>query len=132
MRLITTASLVAVLALTAACSGGGGGGSGPGTGPGTAISLGEREVPGYKLAVSRDGGLVTLAVTPLDGAAAPASVEALIGAEADWDLAVAGQDFGGNRYAWTIPTGGTGRVWVRITDAEGDEMESGYEDFALP
>lgn len=114
--------------LLAACSGGG---SGSGPGPGATL-LGERELPGFQVAVSREAARVTVQVTPVDGAAAPAQVEAVVGQTVAWDLALSGQDLGGGRYAWTMPAGGAGRVWVRITDTDGDTLESGSEDFMLP
>ncbi|MBA3699993.1 MAG: hypothetical protein H0W78_14185 [Planctomycetes bacterium] len=126
MRLIPLA-LIALI-ITGCTSSGGGDSSTPPSG-----EIGRRAVPGYEVIVSRE-------------ATAPAGVYRvdLVGAppqQVDAWVACCGYDpdaatipaeaIAGTTNAWrvTLPTGG--KLWVRITDAGGNLLEVGGDDFPV-
>ena len=139
MRIFLWAALFCTV--LSSCGGGGGGGDGGGgvtvTVPGT--QLGTRAVPGYTLAVSSPATVqpgatlsVQAMVTPDADIAAPVQVEAAIGAS-EPTVWLAGS-VSGQAWTWTVtlPADLTGqRVWVRLTDPDGNSAGSGCDDFAL-
>lgn len=142
--------LVAVLMLLAACGSGGGAGGAmapsspapvPSPGPAPATGdLGVRALPGYSVRIRQVGSAtagspltIRAAVTPAAGMPAAAAVEAAIAEEEPVDWIAASPD-GEGEWSWTgvVPAVLPGcRAWIRVTDAEGNQGQSGTEDFAL-
>lgn len=137
---------VPAILLLAAC-GGGGGPSLPATPappapplPHDRHALGSRSVPGYAIAVRQVGLAVvgqpltiSATITPEPGMAAPVLVEAAVAAEepTGWTAGIAVAD-GSWTWTTTLPADLAGqRAWLRISDADGNQSQSGAEDFAL-
>jgi len=145
-----TIIVIAVL-LCAGCGSGGGNANAnanpnpnpnPPANTGSANELGSRALPGYtarvlSVAPITPGGslAVEIQMTPDSGQTAPTLVESAMGGEEPvvW---VAALPKPGTVNAWTwsgtLPADLTGqRVWVRVSDAEGNISQSGGQDFAL-
>ncbi len=139
MRTFIILMLTVVLLLLAACGGEGSDGALDQT-PSTA-ALGSRAVPGYLLQVDCDGDLlpatqrsITLDLKPENGQAAPTLVEAALGSNPPGTWLDGSPSDNHLRWTWTLTLPedlSDQRVWLRVTDAEGNVAESGFDDFAL-
>ncbi len=139
MRSCTILMFTLILLPLAACGGGGSDGTLDQT-PSPA-ALGSRAVPGYLLLVDCDGDLlpatqrsITLDLTPENGQAAPTLLEAALGSEppATWLAGSPSEDHLHWTWTLTLPEDlSHQRVWLRVTDAEGNTAQSGFDDFAL-
>lgn len=106
-------------------SSGGGGASAPSTG-----EVGRRSVPGYDVIVSREAGAAAGVYRVDLVGAAPEKVEAWVaccGYDPDAPTLAAEAIAGTNGWRVTLPT--SGKLWVRITDAGGNVLEVGGDDF---
>lgn len=134
-------TLLFTMLILAACGGGGGGGGG--TLPQTPApgALGSRAVPGYLLQVDCDGDLVAAAqrtisldLQPDNGQLAPTLVEAAVGSTQPNDWVAGIPDSQHLRWTWTLTLPSdlaNQRVWLRLTDADGNICQSGLDDFSL-
>lgn len=130
--------LSACILTVTACSGGGGD-SGEPT-PSTTRDLGSRAVPGYDVRIRQAGPAVpgqsldvAMTITLAAGSTLPTTVEAALSASEPTAWTVAPQA-GDGAWHWTWSAPGTltdQRVWVRLTDADGNLAQSGPTDFAL-
>ncbi|MDA3959797.1 MAG: hypothetical protein PF961_03330 [Planctomycetota bacterium] len=136
--MLTRLSLGWALVALAAC----GGSSSDPAAPQLAGELAEqqRALPGYQLALRQDGAAVPgqpvalqLRVTPQLGAGQPAVVEAAVSVAepTQWYSASAGAN-GEQQWSLAVPEQpGVARAWIRITDAAGNQSQTGLWDFAL-
>lgn len=134
--------IVAVLLCAGCGSGSGSGNANPPANTGFANELGTRALPGYTArilsvaAITPGGSLaVEIQLTPDSGQTAPSLVESAVGVEepVTW-IAALPKPGAVNAWTWsgTVPADLTGqRVWVRVSDAEGNVSQSGGQDFAL-
>ncbi len=141
MRLATIVIAVIAVLLCAGC-GSGSGNANPSANTGFANELGTRALPGYTArvlsvaAITTGGSLaVEIQLTPDSGQTVPAMVESAVGVEepVTW-IAALPKPGAVNAWTWsgTVPADLTGqRVWVRVSDAEGNVSQSGGQDFAL-
>jgi hypothetical protein len=108
-------------------SGGGGGASAPATG-----EIGRRSVPGYEAIVSRDvSGDAGVYRIDLVGAT-PQKVEAWVACCGyDPDAATITAEAIADTKAWRVTLPTSGKLWVRITDAGGNVLEVGGDDFPV-
>lgn len=127
------------------CVGGGGeeviGGGNGGSTPPSATGLGSRQLPGYRLNATVDGPLsastvrgITLILAPDVDVAAPTLVEAALGGTEPtaWIPGHATAEPLCWRWELILPSSLDGqRLWLRVTDADGNVAESGFADFAL-
>lgn len=127
MRHLLILVVLASLAVIGCTSSGGGGASAPATG-----EIGRRSVPGYDVIVSREAGAAAgIYRVDLIGAA-PQKVEAWVsccGYDPDAAPITAEAIAGTNAWHLTLPT--SGKLWVRITDAGGNVLEVGGDDFPI-
>ncbi len=139
MRLsICIVGLASIIALIGTgCSGGGGGGGDSTNPPASGVALGTRTLPGHTVTVRSEttpvaGTTTTFAVT-IDPA--PQALSVWLGSEYREDAVavsvVKGSD-GVFRISLPVPSTTTQGLYVRLTDAEGNHLESGNSDFRLP
>jgi hypothetical protein len=128
MRYHAISALLAALAL-GGCSSSPDGGGATTPVPG---EVGRRSVPGYDVVLSREAGVGTYRID-LVGGPPPQAVEAWVaccGYEPDAP-ATAAQAIAGSASAWRVSVPASGRLWVRITDAGGNVLEAGGDDFPI-
>lgn len=112
------------------CTSSGGGGD-TATTPSTG-EIGRRSVPGYDVIVSREAGAEAGKYRVDLIGAAPQKVEAWIaccGYDPDAPTITAEAIAGTNAWHVTLPI--SGKLWVRITDAGGNLLEVGGDDFPV-
>jgi hypothetical protein len=124
MRLIP---IVLVALIIAGCTSAGGGASAPSA----RGEIGRRAVPGYEVIVSHESGAAVGTYRVDLVGAAPQRVDAWIaccgyepGAEA-----IPAEPIAGAANAWRVTLPTSGKLWVRITDAGGNLLEVGGDDF---
>lgn len=120
---------IASLGITACTSSGSGGGaSAPVRG-----EVGRRSVPGYEVIVSREvAAAAGVYRVDLIGAA-PEKVEAWVaccGYDPDAST-IAAEAIAGIANAWRVTLPTNGKLWVRVTDAGGNVLEVGGDDFQV-
>ena len=109
-------------------SGGGGDTTTPSTG-----EVGRRSVPGYEVVVSREADAVVGAYRVDLTGAVPQKVEAWI-ACCGYDpeaATITADSIAGATNAWRVTLPTSGKLWVRITDADGNVLEVGGDDFPI-
>ena len=109
--------------------------------PAAASDLDSRALPGYHLSASTDGPIapgvsrsISLDLEPDPGQGAPALVEAKLDQDESGAWLPATAAAGGLHWTWTVnlPAQLTGqRLWLRVTDTDGNTAESGLGDFSL-
>jgi hypothetical protein len=109
-------------------SGGGDTTSTPSTG-----EIGRRSVPGYDVIVSREANAAAGVYRVDLVGAAPAKVEAWVACCGyDPDAAtIDAEAIAGTSGSWRVTLPTSGKLWVRITDAGGNLLEVGGDDFPV-
>lgn len=123
--------LILAVLILAGCTSSNGGGGDTTTTPATG-EVGRRSVPGYDVIVSREAGAdAGIYRVDLVGTA-PQQVEAWVaccGYDPDASTLAAEAIAGTNGWRVAVPT--SGKLWVRITDADGNLLEVGGDDFPV-
>jgi hypothetical protein len=126
MRLIPIALIALIVA---GCTSSGGSGSSTST----TGEIGRRTVPGYEVVVSRDAAAPAGTYRVELTGATPQKVEAWVGCcgyDPDAE-ALPAEAIAGTTNAWRVVLPTSGKLWVRITDAGGNLLEVGGDDFPL-
>lgn len=124
--------LILPVLILAGCTSSSGGGGDTTTTPSTG-EIGRRTVPGYDVIVSREAGAEAGKYRIDLVGAAPQQVEAWIaccGYDPDAPT-IAAETIVGTANAWRVSFPTSGKLWVRITDAAGNLLEVGGDDFPV-
>lgn len=127
--------LPATLLLILTGCGGGGGDQAATSSPPPTGEIGRRSVPGYEVVVVREAGAPAGAYrVEVLGSPAPQQVAAWV-ACCGYDstaTTVTAEAIAGIPGAWrvTVPTI-SGKLWIRVTDAGGNVVEAGGDDFPI-
>lgn len=129
MRHLLIPFVLATLMVTG-CTSAGGGGS---TTNSTTGEIGRRSVPGYDVIVSREADAATGVYRVDLVGAAPQQVDAWVACCGyDPDAAtIPATAIAGTTNAWRVTLPTSGKLWVRITDAGGNLLEVGGDDFSI-